>query len=74
MPSSIFGQQPAGNSVLSAVSAFKGAVGGNPQAAFDHMYQTNPQFRQFADSMRGKTPQQAFQENGLDFTQIRGLL
>ena len=44
---------------------------GNPQQAFNQMYQTNPQFRQFADSMRGKTPEQAFRENGLDFNRFR---
>jgi len=36
------------------------------------MYRTNPQFKQFADSMQGKTPEQAFQENGLDFNQFKG--
>ena len=40
------------------------------QMIFDRLYNTNPQFRQFADSMRGKTPEQAFQENGLDYGQF----
>ena len=44
---------------------------GNPQQAFNQLYRTNPQFRQFADSMRGKTPEQAFRENGLDFNRFR---
>lgn len=38
---------------------------------FANLYQNNPSFRQFADSMRGKTPEQAFSENGLDFNQFR---
>jgi len=37
------------------------------------MYQNNPNFRQFANSMKGKTPEQAFKENGLDFNQFKNL-
>ena len=40
---------------------------------FNNLYQRNPQFRQFADSMRGKTPEQAFQEQGLDYNQYRDM-
>lgn len=40
---------------------------------FNKMYQSNPQFRQFADSMRGKTPEQAFQEQGLDYSQYQNI-
>ena len=53
---------------LDAVNKVKAM--GDPQKAFDRMYSTNMQFRQFADSMRGKTPEQAFRENGLDFGQF----
>ena len=54
---------------LAAVNKLKAM--GDPQKAFNQMYSTNPQFRQFADSMRGKTPEQAFSENGFDFGQFR---
>ena len=40
---------------------------------FNMLYNKNPQFRQFADSMRNKTPEQAFQENGLDYNQYRNV-
>lgn len=70
MASSIFGK-PQGNSILAAVQQLRSM--GDPQAMYQTMYQTNPEFRQFADSMQGKTPQQAFRENGLDFDQVRGL-
>ena len=43
------------------------------QMIFNKMYQSNPQFRQFADSMRGKTPEQAFQEQGLDYSQYQNI-
>lgn len=73
MASSLF--SPAnGNSILDAVNALKSASQGDPQALYSHLYQTNPQFRSFADSMRGKTPQQAFQEHGMDFEQVRKFL
>lgn len=70
MASSLF-PQGNGNTILSAVNALKGASNGNPQALYSHMYQTDPQFRSFADSVRGKTPEQAFQEHGFDFGQVR---
>lgn len=70
MVNNYFNQQ-LGNPALAAVNQIKAL--GNPQAAFNQMYQSNPQFRQFADSMRGKTPEQAFRENGLDYNQFRTL-
>lgn len=71
MPSSIFGGK-SGNSVLNAaVGRFKSL--GDPNVAFQRMYQSDPNFRQFADSMAGKTPEQAFAEHGLDFGQFRGI-
>ena len=70
MASSLFGQS-SGNSILAAVSQLKAM--GNPQNVYNQMYQSNPQFRQFADSMQGKTPEQAFRENGLDYGQVKGL-
>ena len=63
-------QNPNSNPILSALGALKG----NPHALFERMYSTNVSFRQFADSMRGKTPEQAFKENGIDYEQIKNLL
>lgn len=73
MASSLFGPQQ-GNSILGAVNQLRAMANGDPQALFDSMYQGNPQFRQFADSMQGKTPEQAFNEHGLDFGQVRDLI
>ena len=72
MASSIF-RKPKGNSVLDAVNQTRSILGSDPNAALSSLYQSNPQFRQFADSMRGKTPQQAFRENGLDYDDYRPL-
>ena len=75
MPNPLF-QSPAPqsqlSSALSQVSQIR-SMFQSPQAAFQSFYQSNPQFRQFADSMQGKTPEQAFRENGLDFGQFRGM-
>lgn len=71
MASSLFNRPQGGNSILQAVNALKSASQGNPQALYAHLYQTNPQFRTFADSVKDKTPEQAFQENGLDYSQVR---
>lgn len=59
-----------GNSILGLVSQARSL--GPSGSAYNHLYNTNPQFRQFADSMRGKTPEQAFREHGLNFDQFRG--
>ena len=45
---------------------------------FNNLYNNNPQFRAFADklmneSMQGKTPDQAFQEYGLDYNQYKNV-
>lgn len=74
MPSSLFPpQNNQGNSILAAINTIKGISNGNPQALFEQMYQNNSQFRQFADTVKGKSPEQAFSEHGLDYTKIREL-
>lgn len=60
---------PKGNPILDQLRQIRQA--GPSNAVFDQMYRSNPQFKQFADSMRGKTPDQAFKENGLDFSQFK---
>jgi hypothetical protein len=58
-----------GNSLLNQFQQLKQQ--GPANVVFDKMYQNNPQFKQFADSMQGKTPQQAFSEYGLDFNRFK---
>ena len=50
-----------------------GPLGSIQQMIFNRLYQSNPQFRNFADSMQGKTPEQAFQEQGLDYSQFQNV-
>ena len=44
--------------------------GGIFDSVFNQVYQSNPQFRDFANSMRGKTMEQACRENGVDPAQL----
>ena len=61
--------QPGNQGIFGLMKQLKG---GNPQEMFNQMYQTNPQFRDFANSVKGKTPEQAFQEKGFDFNSFKG--
>lgn len=47
---------------------------GDPSALMQHLMRTNPRFAQFVAQNQGKTPEQAFRENGLDWAQFRGIL
>lgn len=67
-------QQPPqnnGNPLSSFMSQVKSM--GPSGSLYNQMYQSNPQFKQFADSMQGKTPEQAFKEYGLDFNKFKGM-
>ena len=43
------------------------------QMIFNNLYNSNPNFRQLADSVMNKTPEQAFQEYGLDYNHYRNV-
>jgi hypothetical protein len=43
------------------------------QMMFNKLYNTNPNFRMLADHVRNKTPEQAFQEVGLDYNQFKNV-
>lgn len=73
MASSLF-RNSAGNQQIRNSVASQGYTRSGLQAAFDRMYAANQNFRSFADSMRGKTPEQAFREMGFDFSQYSGLI
>ena len=46
----------------------------DPQKVAMNLMQRNPQFAQFMQSVKGKTPEQFAQEHGIDFKQIMGML
>lgn len=48
--------------------------GNNPEKIAMNLMQRNPQFAQFMQSVKGKTPEQFAQEHGIDFKQIMGMM
>ena len=64
---------PVQNSMPGPTNAPTGPGNFIQRMIFNKMYQSNPQFRQFADSMQGKTPEQAFREQGLDYSQYQNI-
>ena len=61
------------NNILSQLSNIRQLINGDSTAAFGRMMQ-NPQFRQFVEANRGKTPEQIASEYGIDFNQVRNLM
>lgn len=47
---------------------------GNPDQIAQQMMQSNPQFRKFVESNRGKTPEQVAREHGIDLNQIKNMM
>ena len=66
---------PMGNPGMGTAPINGGPMGMIKQMIFNKLYQGNPQFRQLADSIQsqGKTPEQAFQEQGLDYSQYQNM-
>lgn len=69
MSSSLFGNQPQG--IFSRVNSLRQMVGGNPDAFMQQMMQANPQFAEFVNQNRNKTPEQIAADYGLDIDPIR---
>lgn len=62
------------NNIFSQIANIRQLVNGDPSAAFSNMMQTNPQFRQFVEANKGKTPEQIASEHGIDFNQVKQFL
>lgn len=45
-------------------------AGKNPDAVFNELMRTNPNFRSFVESNKGKTPEQIAREHGIDLNSI----
>lgn len=66
MPSSIFGNRRSDlHSLLDAMRT------GDPAALAQQMMQSNPQFRQFVEQNKGKSPDQIAREHGFDLSRFR---
>ena len=73
MPSSIL-RGNSQNSLLKKIDTVRRLAGGDPQAAYNQLLESNPKFKKFIEDNQGKTPEQVAQENGLDYSVIMGIL
>ena len=63
--------QPGNQGIFGLIKQLKSS---GAQDMFNQMYQSNPQFRDFANAMKGKTPEQAFKERGFDFNSFKNMM
>ena len=62
------------NKMAQTMQVMKMLRSGNPEQIASQMMQNNPQFRQFVEANKGKSPQQVAQENGINLNQIMGMM
>ena len=59
---------------MEQLTALKQMASGNPSGLMTQLMRSNPRFAQFVALNAGKSPEQAFKENGLDFSQFKQFL
>jgi len=52
----------------------KNMASGNPQQMAQSLLNSNPQFRQFVEQNKGKTPQQIASDYGIDYNSLLNIL
>jgi len=65
---------PQTQDLQNKLNEIKAMAGGNAFGLIMYMMQASPKFAEFANWIRGKTPEQAFAECGLDYSQFKGFL
>ena len=64
-----------GNNALNSIANIKRMMNGrDPNAVIQMMAQKNPQFAQFLQQNRGKTPEQIAKEYGLDWDMVKNFM
>ena len=66
--------QGGNNKVAQVMQVMKMLRSGNPDQIAQQMMQSNPQFRQFVEANKGKTPEQVAKEYGIDLSQFKGVM
>ena len=66
--------QGGNNKMARAMQVMKMLRSGNPEQIARQMMRSNPQFRQFVEANKGKTPEQVAQEHGIDLNQFKGMM
>ena len=62
------------NKMRQVANLMKMLRSGNPEQIAQQMMQSNPQFRQFMEANKGKTPEQVAQEHGIDLNQFKNMM
>lgn len=71
----LFQAMNGGNNKMAQVAnVMRMLKSGNPEQIAQQMMQSNPQFRQFVEQNKGKTPEQVAKENGIDLSQFKGMM
>lgn len=66
--------QGSNNKMAQAMRVMKMLRSGNPEQIAQQMMQNNPQFRQFMEANKGKTPEQVAREHGIDLSQFKSMM
>ena len=75
MPSSLFPSSPSSPSGMGSLAGVVSALRHNdPQTLMESMARSNPQFAQFVNDNRGKSPEQIAGEHGIDLDSIRKMV
>lgn len=60
-------------SPVQMLNSIKAMASGNPQAMFNQMLNSNPQFAKFVSDNKGLTPEQIAKNYGVDLSQFKNL-
>ena len=66
--------QGGNNKMAQVMQVMKMLRSGNPDQIAQQMMKSNPQFRQFVEANKGKTPEQVAREYGIDLNQFKGMM
>lgn len=66
--------QGGNNKMDQVMQVMKMLRSGNPDQIAQQMMQSNPQFRQFVEANKGKTPEQVAREYGVDLNQLKSMM
>lgn len=70
----LFQAMSGNNKMTQIANLIRMMKSGNPEQMAMQMMQTNPQFRQFMEQNKGKTPEQVAQEHGIDLAQFKNMM
>ena len=71
----IFNMMGNNDNLINSINNMRKMMNGNdPNAVMQMMAQRNPQFAQFLQQNRGKTPEQVAKEYGIDWGMVKNLM